>query len=120
MRIDPGPAGRLGRLRLALQAVGDALARPALDQLIAAEAALAAAVADLPPFALDGLTPEARVHLLEDIAASRAALARCRRLGGTLGAVVQATLAVQGRDGGYDRLGGERVAAPAGGFGARG
>jgi hypothetical protein len=111
----------MSTLRAALAAVGDALADAALDRLVTAEAALASAVAQLPVSTSAPGTPEQRARLAEEALAVRAALARCRRLGSSLGLVVHATLAAQGRVGAYDRQGGEAVQPPVhGAIGVRG
>jgi hypothetical protein len=109
-------------VRAALQALGDALVAPAPDRMTAAEAALAAAVADLtlPDSSLQALPPDARTALLDEALAARAALGRCRRLGESLNAFVSASLTAQGLVSGYDRRGDEAIQAPAGAFGVRG
>jgi hypothetical protein len=109
-------------LRAALQALGDALVAPAPDRMTAAEAALAAAVAELTPpdFSPQSLPPDARTALLDEALAAKRALARCRRLGESLDAFVSASLSAQGLVSGYDRHGDEAVQAPAGAFGVRG
>lgn len=116
-----GPATALSDLRTALGAVGDALAGASLAQLTACEAALAAACARLPQHVpAEGLA-EDRAAVRDQALAVRAALARCRRLGQSLGHVAYAALAAQGRVGAYDRQGGEALQPPAqNGFGVRG
>ncbi len=117
-----GPAARVTALRTALQAVGDALVAPAVAPLTAAEAALAAAVAEFSPRQSDieALSPADRAALLDEARAARAALDRCRRLGASLSAVVTASLAAQGRGAGYGPRGEAPVQAPAGVLGVRG
>jgi hypothetical protein len=111
----------LSDLRAALAALGDALAGASLAQLTAGEAALAAAVARLPQLVPADAPAEDRAALRDEALAVGAALARCRRLGLSLGHVAHATLAAQGRVGAYDRLGGEALQPPAqSGFGVRG
>jgi hypothetical protein len=109
-------------LRAALQALGDALVAPASDRMTAAEATLAAAVAELTlsDSSLDSLSQDARMALLDEALAAKSALGRCRRLGESLNAFVSASLTAQGLVSGYDRHGGEAVQTPAGAFGVRG
>lgn len=117
-----GPAARVQTLRAALQALGDALVAPTPDRMTAAEATLAAAVADLtlPDFSPESLSQEARTTLLDEVLAAKRALGRCRRLGESLSAFVSASLSAQGLVSGYDRHGDEAVRTPAGAFGVRG
>jgi hypothetical protein len=66
-------------------------------------------------------SPADRVLLGDHLARAYAALARCQRLCGSLGAVVEATLAAHGLAGGYDRVGLEStVTARVGAMDARG
>lgn len=117
-----GPAARVQTLRAALEALGDALVAPASDRMTAAEARLAAAVADLtlPDFSPQSISQDARAALLDEALAAKNALGRCRRLGESLNAFVSASLSAQGLVSGYDRHGDEAVQAPAGAFGVRG
>lgn len=120
MTTDLGPAAYTTRLRAALDALGDALAAPAVESLTAAEASLAAVLAEFSQLSLNTIPDGARAGLLAEVSAARRALARARRLGEALSSVVHATLEAQGRFTGYDRRGDEPVHAPAGAFGARG
>lgn len=122
MTTPPGPAARVHAVRLALQALGDALATPAAAPLTTAESALSSALSACAPgrLAVDGLPADARAALAQEIEAARAALARCRRLGDSLSTFISASLAAQGLLAGYDRRGDEAVAPPAAHFGVRG
>lgn len=122
MTTPQGPAARVLALRTALQSLGDALASPAAAPLTTAETALAAAVADLTPHTLTIETMPAveRAALRDELLAARAALARCRRLGGSLSAFVHASLQAQGLVGGYDRRGDEALHVRPTHFGVRG
>ena len=117
---DSGPAAILSKLNLALRALGDALAVPALDPMIRAEADLATAVELLRQ--LPATPPPAQCHaaVRSEIARVGAALERCRRLGSSLEFVVHAALATQGREPSYAREGTGAVDAPTGAFEARG
>lgn len=122
MTTPQGPAARVAALRTALQTLGDALAAPAVAPLAAAESALAAAIAGLTPLTIhaDSLPSAARAALLDDLQASRAALARARRLGDSLNAFASASLHDHGLVSGYDCRGDEAVRPPSGHFGVRG
>ena len=113
MTTPQGPAATLIDLRTALREVGDALVAASLDRMTSAEAALAAAVAGLPPHITSSTPPDGdRQRLRDEILAVQAALARCQRLGGSLGRVVHATLAAQGRLASYDRPVGKPCTRP--------
>ncbi len=91
------------RLRLALDAVGDALAHTRLDDLLVAEGELAGAVANLsdaPP-----TNPAERDLLRRELGRVRTALTRCRELGVSLDEFARLSLEAQGVSDGYDRLG---------------
>lgn len=94
------------RLRAALDATANALAVPNLDGLLAAEAALTDAFAELS--FLRTLDEEQRRGLRDELLAAQAALLRARRLGGSLGDVVRISLQAHGHAAGYDPA---RVAA---------
>lgn len=117
-----GPTVQVHAVRMALQALGDALAMPAAGSLADAESALSAALSACWPHRLAAgeLPTDARVALAQEIEATRAALARCQRLGDSLAAFVSASLAGQGLVAGYGRHGDEAIARPAAHFGARG
>jgi hypothetical protein len=114
-----GPAAILSKLNLALTALGDALATPALEPLVRAEADLAAAVELLRQLPT---TPPPHTHatVRAEIARVGVALERCRRLGSSLQCVVHAGLVAQGRESSYARQGAGAVEAPDGAFEARG
>jgi hypothetical protein len=87
-------------LRRALEQSAAALAGSSLDGLLAAEAALNDALAQLPP--LSTISSADRPALREDLEAARRALRRCRRLGASLSDFITLSLAAQGRASGYD------------------
>jgi hypothetical protein len=87
-------------LRRALEQSAAALAGSNLDGLLAAEAALNDALAELPP--LSTISSEDRNAIREDLEAARRALRRCRRLGASLSDFITLSLAAQGRAAGYD------------------
>lgn len=117
-----GPAARVRALREALDGLSNALAVPDLAALTATEGKLAAAVADLSsqPPTLDSLAETSRVALREELLAAAAALARCRRLGGSLADVVHDALEARGLAGGYGCRGEEAPHVPSANFGVRG
>jgi hypothetical protein len=92
-----------GRLRSALEQAAAALASPQLDTLLACEAAIEEALADLPP--LEALDPAERTFVRGELDRARAALLRCRRLGSSLGEFIRLTFEAQGRSTGYGRTG---------------
>jgi hypothetical protein len=96
--IDPTAAG--GRLRVALEAVADALGRADMDGLLAAEQALESALADCARLAASGGTLPAALR--SELDASRRALMRCRRLGASLGEFARASFDARGLAIGYD------------------
>lgn len=85
-------------LRTALEDMADALVEGSLDRLLACEARLEAALAQLPRH---GLPNEARAAARAEIEAARAALARCRRLGLSLDAFIAAGMTARGICGVY-------------------
>jgi hypothetical protein len=89
------------RLRTALEGAADALAAANLDLLLASEAAIEDALADLPP--LEGLDGPDRAALRAELDRVRAELLRCRRLGSGLGDFIRVSFDAQGRGGGYGR-----------------
>jgi hypothetical protein len=111
-------------LRLSLEALGDALARGDLAELLPIEDRLAGAVDRLPALLLAARDtvehPIERADLAARAGAVAEALRRCRRLGAGLGEVVRATLEAQGRTAGYDRAGTASVDARTGALDARG
>jgi hypothetical protein len=105
-------------LRTALERAGDGLATANLTALLDSEIALAAALAVLPTErgAVDGVRDE----VLQELARARAALTRCRRLGGALSEMVRVTMNVQGRTGGYGADGRQTTGQAPGAIEARG
>ncbi len=89
------------RLRAALEQTAEALASPNLDTLLACEAAIEGALADLPP--LENLEPAQRAFVRIELDRARAALLRCRRLGSALGDFIRLSFEAQGRVTGYGR-----------------
>lgn len=107
----PSPESRLtaaARLRAALDATAGALAQADLEGLLAAEAALTGAFADLPELRAAAAVMQAspptheRTDLRDELMACRAALLRARRLGASLGDVVRLSLYARGQSTGYD------------------
>lgn len=106
------------RLREALDATATALATPNLDALLAAEAALTDAFAELSFLrtqagathlsAEASATADASPGIRDELLAAQAALLRARRLGGSLSDVVRLSLQAHGHAAGYDPA---RVAA---------
>jgi hypothetical protein len=87
------------RLRAALQALSDALVHVRLDGLLAAETAMVDVLAEV-----GRLTPATqwdRQATVRELAAARATLTRCRRLGNTMGEMVRLSLTAQGRGEAY-------------------
>jgi hypothetical protein len=89
------------RLRSALEATAEALAAPDLSALLASEAAVETALAELPP--LDRLEPAQRASVRAELDRARGALLRCRRLGSALGDFIRVSFEAQGRGSGYGR-----------------
>jgi hypothetical protein len=85
-------------LRAALEEMADALASASLDRLLACEARIESALAQLPAH---GLPAAARVEIRAEIEAARRAMIRCRRLGLSLNAFIMAGLSVRGLGGLY-------------------
>jgi hypothetical protein len=88
------------RLRAALDATVAALAEPNLDALLAAEAGLTDAFAELSY--LRTLDDFRRRAVRDELLAAQSALLRARRLGGSLGDVVRISLQAHGQAAGYD------------------
>jgi hypothetical protein len=105
------PAGRvhehLATLVTTLTDIAEALVQGRGDTLLAAEPALAEAVAQLPETvaAYRNLDDATRSTLLGDLLRSSRALARCRRHGAVLTSLTSLTLAASGQQATYDRLG---------------
>jgi len=92
------------RLRDVLDRIGDALAGCRLDDLLAAQPALAAALDEVGRTGLGGLDARA---VAAEVAQARDALGRCVRLGGSLDEAARLVLAARGYTRGYDRAGRE-------------
>jgi hypothetical protein len=105
-------------LRTALERTGDGLATANLNSLLDSEIALAAALAVLP--AERGNVDGVRDEVLQELVRARAALTRCRRLGGALSEMVRVTMHVQGRVGAYGADGREAAGHAPGALEARG
>jgi hypothetical protein len=104
----PAAIQAASRLREALEQSAAAMAAGQLDALLAGEAALEHALTDL-PFPAD--FPDDERHALRaELDGARAALLRCRRLGGSLTDYVRLTLHAHGRAADYDP---QRAAASA-------
>lgn len=91
------------RLRASLDLVAGALAWPDATALLAAEAGLASALADLG--AVRHVDPADRAAIVAELIQARAALARCRVLGASASDAATLSLAAQGKAAGYDRGG---------------
>ena len=87
------------QLREALEHTADALAHARLDGLLAGEAALEDALANLVP--VQGLSAAERTVVRDELERSLAALLRCRRLGSSLTDFVRLSFEAQGRAPGY-------------------
>jgi len=96
------------RLRSVLDALAEALASANLDQLQASEALLAGALADVQQAQVDRSEPQT---VAEELGRARAALERCRRVGGALADIGAAVLASRGIYTDYDRAGSTSTAA---------
>ena len=84
----------VARLRAALERTAGALAHPDLETLLAGEAEIEVALAELP--ATYELSPEERRAVRVEVDAAHAALLRCRRLGASLGRFVRLSQEAQG------------------------
>ena len=108
------------RLRAALDATANALATPNLDALLAAEAALTDAFAEL-SFLRSTVAeaPPVPDDIRDQLLAAQAALVRARRLGASLGDVVRISLQAHGHAAGYDPARGAAVTLAGRGFQTR-
>jgi hypothetical protein len=97
---ESSPAAVGARLRAVLESVAAALEHGRLDDLVAGEAALDSAVADIARLSREA--PDARGAIRGDLAAARRALMRCRRLGFSLGEFTRASFEARGAAVGYD------------------
>jgi hypothetical protein len=84
------------RLRVALERIADALARPHLETLLALESEIERALEEVPSTMETFTADECRVVRAE-VDAAHHALLRCRRLGAALGSFVRTSLEAQGR-----------------------
>jgi len=87
-------------LRRALDAAAAALAHPDVEALLAAEAGLTAAFADLA--FLRTLGDAERASVREELLAAESSLGRARRLGASLTDFVALSLQARGQSAGYD------------------
>jgi hypothetical protein len=94
------PSTAASRLRAALEATATALARPRLEALLSAEAALSAAIAELPTILT--LDADERQSARDELFVAKAALLRCRRLGSALSGFVRLSLDARGQGIGYE------------------
>lgn len=90
-------------LRASLDAIAAALAQPDVAHLTAAEAALADALAEVG--SIRGVERADRHMLAAEVIRARAALQRCRVLGGAASDAARASLIAQGRSDSYGRSG---------------
>ena len=110
-------------LRATLDAIGDAARDGRTDTLLDCESQLVDALRRLRTSAPDAEAGEAGVDgsaWRAGLAATRAALRRCERLGGGLRDTVRAVLVAQGRAGAYDRGAQEAFERARGAVDARG
>jgi hypothetical protein len=103
------PLAAVSELRAGLDAVARALATADLDGLLAAESVMAAAMEHVSRITDVGDGAEA---VRAELAAARAALERCRVLGGSLTQFADCTLVAMGRATTYERPGAARTAVP--------
>ena len=101
------PLAAVSQLRAGLDAVAQALATADLDGLLAAESAMAAAVEQALLVTAIGADGD---QLRAELVAARAALERCRVLGGSLTQFADCTLVAMGRATTYERPGSARAA----------
>jgi hypothetical protein len=96
----PRPASAAARLRAALETMADALAASKLEAVLNVESALIAAISALPQIRSLDITE--RQDARADLEAAQVALARCQRLGGSLGDFVRISLDARGQGVGYE------------------
>ncbi len=106
------------QLRTALEETGDALATARLDGMLSSGIALAAALAVLP--SERGQVDGERDLVLQELVRARAALTRCRRLGGSMSGLVRRSLGASGRMGAYGADGRQTASCSGGTLEARG
>jgi len=110
-RAGAGP-DRVRALRVALERLAAALGRGDAAAVLAAEPLLRGALeAGLPD---DLALPMDRTTVADDLAAARAALARCRAIGAASAELTGVTLDVLGRTGSYGRHGAGQPRGPRG------
>lgn len=84
------------RLRVALERIADALARPHLGTLLAVESEIERALEEMPP-TIESFPADERCAICAEVEGAHDALLRCRRLGAALGSFVRISLEAQGR-----------------------
>ncbi len=104
--------GQARALRAALEDLAGALSRGDAPGVLAAEPTLQAALAAVDPAGAG--TPEDRDAAAIELAAARAALARCRAIGAANAELTGVTLDVLGRTGSYSRHGANQPRGPRG------
>jgi hypothetical protein len=87
-------------LATALESLADALVQTNVEQMLACEAEIETALAQLPPA---GTRTADAAALMRELERARAALVRCQRLGQNLLSITSLSLGVQGRAAGYGR-----------------
>jgi hypothetical protein len=102
------------QLRAALDVLARALQSADLEALLEAELGLASALASVGRLRV--ISPPDRAAVRDELVRTRAALVRCRALGGVLGDVAQAVLIAQGRESNYDRAGARPTPNPPSGL----
>lgn len=91
--MDSSSPEALADVRASLEALADALANARLDSVLALDLSMAGAVARLRTLQVTAANAAA---VRRDLAACRQALARCTRLGATLGTVLSSAHAARG------------------------
>jgi len=97
------------RVRASLDAIACILLAPDLDDLLAVEQELGAALNAMGRVRC--VDADERVAMRQELLRMRTALVRCRALGSVLDDVTQATLVSHGRGADYDRAGSRTVRA---------
>jgi hypothetical protein len=111
-RLPADVLGQARALRAALEDLAGALSRGDAPRVLAAEPALQAALAAVDPAGVG--TREDRDAAAIELAAARAALARCRAIGAANAELTGVTLDVLGRTGSYSRHGAGQPRGPRG------
>lgn len=114
MTLETSPRDRVSRVGDLLNAIGNALVDGRPEPLLETEQELGPAVQALVALATapSPLLPQDRVELRVALARCEIALARCRRLGGSLDQFTAATLETGGRSGVYTRGGLATLSVP--------